>query len=119
MPSRQISNARRMRKAPASTERDLWRLLRGSKVGGLKFRRQAVIGPYIVDFACMRHRLVIEADGPFHNPEKDAERDAWLEGQGFRVIRMPNAEINRNFNVLIERILALTDAPLDPDYLEF
>jgi very-short-patch-repair endonuclease len=65
-----------MRKAPAATERLLWRLLRDKQVDGLKFRRQVPLGPYIADFACMRHRIVIEADGPFHDAEGDAKRDA-------------------------------------------
>ena len=59
----------------------------------MKFRRQAVIGAYVVDFVCMRHRLIVEADGPFHDAERDAVRDAWLVSQGFRVMRFANQQI--------------------------
>jgi very-short-patch-repair endonuclease len=102
-----------MRKAPAATERLLWRLLRDRRVDGLKFRRQVPIGPYIVDFACARHRIVIEADGPFHDQDRDFQRDAWLQGQGFKVIRLTNAEIAAEPEKLLQRLRDLTDAPLD------
>jgi len=102
-----------MRKEPVATERLLWRLLRDRRINGLKVRRQVPLGPYIVDFACMRHRIVIEADGPFHDPKKDAEHDAWLEQKGFRVIRLTNAEIVGEPDNLLQRLRALMDAPLD------
>ena len=85
--------AKRMRHAPAVYERKLWTLLRDRRLEGLKFRRQVVIGAYVADFICMRHRLIVEADGPFHDAERDAVRDAWLNGQGFRVLRFPNQQI--------------------------
>ncbi|WP_349312333.1 DUF559 domain-containing protein [Brevundimonas subvibrioides] len=69
----------------------MWALLRGRHLEGLKFQRQKVIGRYIVDFVCFRHRLIVEADGPQHDdPDADAARDAWLTAQGFRVLRFPN-----------------------------
>jgi len=82
------SLARHMRAAPTMAEAKLWELLRGRRFEGLKFRRQAPIGRYVADFVCYRHRLIIEADGPFH--DDDTERDAWLSGQGFRILRFPN-----------------------------
>ncbi len=89
------------------TERLLWKLLRHRRLEGLKFRRQVPIGRYVADFACFEHRLVIEADGPFHDPAKDAERDAWLRAQGFKTIRFKVAEIiTRPENVL----MAIIDA---------
>ena len=57
--------ARALRGAETYTERFLWKLLRGRRLEGFKFRRQVPIGPYVVDFLCLRHRLVVEADGPF------------------------------------------------------
>ena len=81
------SLARHMRRAPTSSEAKLWELLRGRRLEGLKFRRQAPVGRYVADFVCYRHRLIIEADGPFH--DDDAERDAWLSSQGFRIVRFP------------------------------
>jgi very-short-patch-repair endonuclease len=92
MPDRTAALAKRLRQAPAFTERALWKLLRDRRLEHLKFRRQVPIGPYVVDFLCLRHRLIVEADGPFHedNAAHDAERDAWLASQGFRVLRFAN-----------------------------
>ena len=91
---------------PTATERVLWDRLRQRKLGGLKFRRQARMGPYVLDFLCLRHRLVVEADGPFHDPERDAIRDAWLQAKGLRVLRFSNQEIHNSLDVVADRILA-------------
>ncbi|MDP2261304.1 MAG: DUF559 domain-containing protein [Caulobacter sp.] len=81
--------ARRLRKAMPLSEKKLWEALRKLDLG---IRRQAPIGRYIADFAHHGASLVIEVDGRRHDlPEaqlKDAERDAWLESQGYRVIRI-------------------------------
>ena len=63
MVDRTLAHARRMRKAPAATEQYLWKLLRDRRLAALKFRRQVPIGRYVADFACLRHRLIVEADG--------------------------------------------------------
>jgi len=97
--------ARALRQRTPATERLIWSLLRDRRLAGLKFRRQAVLGPYVVDFVCLRHRLVIEADGPFHNEIEDKARDAWLAAQGFRVLRLPNADIR---DKLVPMILEAT-----------
>lgn len=97
--------AKAMRRAPAVHERRLWALLRDRRLEGLKFRRQMVIGPYVADFVCLRHRLIVEADGPFHDPVRDAERDAWLTGQNFRVLRFPNGMIDHEGWRVIAAIL--------------
>ncbi len=99
-----------MRKAPTSAEALMWRFLRGRRLEGLKFRRQATVGPYIVDFVCLYHRLVVELDGPFHDPERDAVRDAFLNGQGFRVLRFANAEFQSRPELALEAILAALPA---------
>ena len=59
----------------------------------------------------MHHRLVIEADGPFHDPERDAVRDAWLAAKGFRVLRFPNTEIQLKDWQVIGRILEVVGTP--------
>jgi very-short-patch-repair endonuclease len=93
-PSLKLQFARQMRKEPVSTEEMLWKRLRDRRLDGLKFRRQVPIGRYIADFVCLRHRLIVEADGPHHeNSLTDIERDAWLASQGFRVLRFTNAQI--------------------------
>jgi very-short-patch-repair endonuclease len=86
--------ARTLRRTAPATERRLWAVLRNRRLAGLKFRRQVPIGAYVVDFLCLRHRLIVEADGPFHEPERDRLRDAWLRAQGFRVLRFGNREID-------------------------
>jgi very-short-patch-repair endonuclease len=64
------------------------------------------MGPYVVDYVCLSRRLVVEADGSFHDPEHDARRDAWLASQGFRVLRFGNGEINGNEVRVMAKILA-------------
>ena len=105
--------ARRLRAQPTACEAKLWSLLRGRQVAGLKFRRQARIGDYVADFVCLRHRLVIEADGPFHaeNAEHDARRDAWLRGEGYRVLRFSNHMIATDRGAVVGAILRAVEAP--------
>ncbi|WP_375291358.1 DUF559 domain-containing protein [Qipengyuania sp.] len=89
--------SKRNRRNPTDAERKLWSLLRGKRLGGWKFKRQEQIGDYIVDFVCFGARLIIEADGSQHaESSEDAMRTAWLEGQGFRVMRFWNNEILGN-----------------------
>jgi len=87
--------ARTLRKTLTDAERRLWIRLQRRQVEGCKFRRQAPIGPYIVDFLCLSHRLVIEVDGSQHawHASADAARTAWLESQGFAVLRFWNNQV--------------------------
>ena len=81
--------ARRMRIAPTTSEQVLWHAIRGQRLG-VAFRRQVVVGPYIVDFLAPRLRLVIEVDGGYHaaRGQADARRERWLVGAGYRVLRV-------------------------------
>jgi very-short-patch-repair endonuclease len=99
-----------MRRNPSVTERRLWRLLRDRKLEGLKFRRQVPIGPYFADFLCLSRRIIVEADGPLHDQEHDAERDAWLDSQRFLVLRFPNKMIAEKPQEVFEAILAAAKA---------
>src|SRR5581483_1370190 len=91
------SRARQLRKSMTDAERRLWSKLRGQQLAGLKFRRQAPIGPYIVDFVCLERKLVVEVDGGQHARDgTDDRRTAWLEREGYRVIRFWNNDILRN-----------------------
>ena len=76
--------ARQLRNQPTDPEKRLWWFLRAEKMG-CKFRRQAAIGPYIVDFVCFAKNLVIELDGPQHleaeAKEHNANRTAWLNSR--------------------------------------
>ena len=73
----------------------LWRALKGRGTGGLKFRRQQGIGPFILDFYCPEHRLGIEIDGESHNNkfESDEKRTAYLRGQGIIILRFSNQQV--------------------------
>ena len=101
-----VPNARNLRKNMTKEERHLWYdFLRAYPV---KFLRQKVIGNYIVDFYCAEAKLVIELDGSQHYEEAsvkhDAERSAYLEQYGIRVLRIPNNEVNKNFSGTCEYI---------------
>lgn len=89
--------AKRGRKNQTDAERKLWSILRSHRLQGWKFKRQEQLGDYIVDFACFSARLIVEADGSQHaeNPD-DLIRTAWLEGEGFRVLRFWNNDILLN-----------------------
>jgi very-short-patch-repair endonuclease len=97
-----------MRREPTFTERALWTLLRNRRLAGLKFRRQVPIGDYVVDFLCFSHHLVVEADGPMHDPHRDAVRDAWLRSKGLRVLRFPNGQITLYPDSVLDEICKAT-----------
>ena len=92
------SRAKELRNNPTEAERILWQHLRLRQLGGYKFRRQQPLGNYIVDFVCLGKRLVVEVDGRQHNSQHsyDERCDAWLEQQGFRVLRFWNNEVLYN-----------------------
>ena len=89
MKSQQITKARELRRDTSKPERICWELIRAHRFDGFKFRRQHPIGPYFADFACPARRLVIEIDGEQHafQVDADARRTAFMEGQGWRVLR--------------------------------
>ncbi|BCB20473.1 DUF559 domain-containing protein [Bosea sp. ANAM02] len=96
LPAQEVlkERARAMRHEPTEAERTLWLLLRDRRFSGFKFRRQVQIGRYIADFVCPAKRLIVEVDGGQHAESTyDAEHDAWLTAQGFRVRRFWNADI--------------------------
>ena len=87
--------AREMRHAPVSAEKLFWNEVRDRRLGGHKFRRQYLIGPFVVDFVCVEKKLIVELDGVLHadRPNYDKERDEFLEAQGYRVMRFRNEEL--------------------------
>ena len=94
IPASAKQRARAMRASPTDAERQLWYALRDRRMQTLKFRRQAPIGPYIIVFLCVAHRLVVEADGSQHaESRRDAVRDAWLLQQGYTVLRFSNRDV--------------------------
>lgn len=105
--------AKRMRREPTEAEAKLWSMLRAGRLGGLKFKRQEQLGDYIVDFVCFGSRLIIEADGSQHAENaSDAARDAWMQAQGFRVIRFWNNDILENPEGVASVILDAAQPPL-------
>jgi len=106
--------ARKLRGTSTDAEMLLWRHLRNRHMAGYKFRRQDVIGPYIVDFVCLDAGLIIEADGGQHLEQRhrDRERTAFLESRGYKVIRFWNNEILCDIESVLEQIHAcLIDIP--------
>jgi very-short-patch-repair endonuclease len=106
--NRRLDARRSQRQMASRIERSLWEALRGRRFRGLKFRRQHSIGPYIADFYCDQLKLVVEADGAIHNgPDQsmhDIKRDAWMERQGFTVVRLPEDEIISAMPLALARI---------------
>jgi len=100
--------AKKLRANTTPHERILWRALKELPMDGSHFRRQAPIGPYVVDFFCPAKRLIVELDGGHHNEDETAERDRprqqWLENEGYRVIRFWNSEIASDLTAVLERI---------------
>jgi very-short-patch-repair endonuclease len=90
-----------------AAEQRMWSRLRAHRFQGLKFRRQHAIGNYIVDFVCLKARLVIEIDGATHGDDRevpDAARTAWLERQGLRVLRFWNDDVLSDTDAVMESI---------------
>jgi very-short-patch-repair endonuclease len=83
-----------MRHYPVSTEDLFWSFVRNRQLGGHKFKRQVLIDPYIADFVCAKGMLIVELDGPLHarRADYDAARDAYLQAQGYDVLRFTNED---------------------------
>ncbi|WP_265937152.1 endonuclease domain-containing protein [Acinetobacter sp. WCHAc060025] len=98
--------AKSMRQTATDAENLMWQLLRNKRFMNLKFRRQHVIAPYIVDFFCHEIGLVIELDGSQHGTddaiEYDAERTQFLEALGLKVVRYWNHEVLGRTDVVLE-----------------
>lgn len=100
-----LEQARELRRNMTDAEKCLWRAMRGTTLG-VRFRRQAPIGPFIVDFVCLEKKLVVEVDGGQHaDSALDRNRDAWLEREGFRVLRFWNHEVLGQLNAVLETIM--------------
>ncbi len=98
--------AKRLRREMTEEEKTLWQNLRANRLGGFHFRRQQIIGKYIVDFYCHAASLVIELDGEIHKQQvaRDAEREKELIGHGLLVLRFKNVEINQSLQQVLAHI---------------
>jgi very-short-patch-repair endonuclease len=104
--------AAEMRRTPTEPEKRLWRCLSNSQTGDHKFRRQAVVGPFIADFLCPQLALIVEVDGDSHDEGKDRLRDDWLGEHGYRVVRFTNLEVMSNIAGVVDVIVStLSHAP--------
>ena len=105
------SNARQLRKNPTEAEQALWKHLRLCQLGEYKFRRQQPIGWYIVDFVNFEKRVVIELDGGQHSQQVDydAERTAWLNAQGYLVLRFWNNQVMKEVEAVKAAILQVLE----------
>src|SRR5262249_54789743 len=109
-----------LRKKEVPAEQLLWRALRNRALGGLKFRRQHPIGPYVVDFACVLCKVAVEAEGESHLSSRrhDQKRTAFLESAGWRVLRYWNTEIFGELAAVKEAIyrkcVARSNSPPSP-----
>ncbi len=105
-PSDIIDRARDLRREMSLPEVQLWQALRGEKLGGLKFRRQHPIAPYVLDFYCAGARLAVEIDGESHEGRgaQDARRDAFLLDQGIRTLRIPARDVLNDLTAVTDHI---------------
>src|ERR1700704_2648258 len=103
-----LNRAQALRSDMTNGEKLLWSRLRAHRTDGRKFRRQHVIGSYIVDFVCLKARLIVEVDGDSHFEDgrqaADAVRDAHLASEGFKVLRFGNHEVLANISGVAEAI---------------
>ncbi|HSF86166.1 MAG TPA: DUF559 domain-containing protein [Acidimicrobiia bacterium] len=105
--------ARRLRRSMTPAEVAVWNRLRRRQLG-VRFRRQHPIGPYIVDFACVSARLVVELDGEPHAQDDggyDLSRSAYLEARGYRVVRFENDWVFEDLDGVIAMISAVVRFP--------
>ena len=90
-------------------EARLWQALKGRQLGGLKFRRQHPIGPYVLDFYCAEAKLAVEVDGVGHfeaeHSLRDRTRDDWLQRQGLAVLRIAAEDVRTNLDGVAGQIL--------------
>ncbi len=100
------ARARQLRDA-TNAEQALWRHMRDRQLGGHRFRRQQPLGQYIVDFVCLDRRLIVEVDGGHHVEQvgRDEQRTAWLDSQGFRVLRFWNNQVLTEIEGITQAIM--------------
>ena len=109
--SRTRDFARGQRDEPTRAEALFWQAVRNRRFMALKFKRQMAIGPFIADFCCFKHKLVIELDGETHESlearTRDVIRTAFLKGEGYRVLRFPNERVLGNFEFVLREVASV------------
>ena len=120
IPPRQASFAKAMRQDMTEPERKLWKALRlRVPVAGTHFRRQVSLGPYIADFCSYGAKIVIEVDGDQHGTveigKQDAIRTAFMEAQGYRVLRFSNRDVMLHIDIVLDTIAAALSSTPTPN----
>lgn len=93
-----------LRRERTDAEDKVWQALRNRQLDGFKFRFQASIYPYVADFLCVDAGLIVEIDGGQHDQDKDARRTAFLQAEGYRVVRFWNHDVVENSDGVIEAV---------------
>jgi very-short-patch-repair endonuclease len=103
-----LSRAKRLRRRMTEAEKKLWYRIRLGQLEGHQFRKQVPVDPYILDFACLRKRLVLEIDGGQHAEISKAEdvRNRFLRREGYSVVRYWNTEVMQNIDGVLFDLLA-------------
>ncbi len=108
MQSDKKSFIKELRSNQTRAEKILWYHLRSRRLAGVKFRRQHLIGKYIVDFISLERKLIAELDGALHKDniqkQKDRVRTAWLAKEGYRVLRFWNYDVLKRIDKVLMRI---------------
>ncbi|TWD54239.1 very-short-patch-repair endonuclease [Agrobacterium vitis] len=113
------TRAKALRRELTKAEQEMWNLLRDFRPRGARFRRETPIGPYIADFAWLSAKIIIEVDGHSHETDDgkrhDEQRDAWLQSQGFNVLRFDNDQVLDNPDYLFVTLEAVLSRFLKPE----
>src|SRR5262249_13892305 len=100
--------ARALRREQTDAESRLWQGLRARQIEHAKFRRQQPIGPFIADFCCLEHGLIVELDGSQHadadRARSDVRRTRFLAEHGYHVLRFWNGDVLKNTDAVVEQI---------------
>ena len=114
-PALATHRARALRRDMTDVERWLWGKLRDRRLGGHKFVRQMPVGPFFADFGCRGAKLIVELDGSQHVGSRgDQQRDTFLVGQGYSVLRFWNHEVANGIADVCETVLAAVEGRLAP-----
>jgi very-short-patch-repair endonuclease len=111
--SQTLDRARILRRNETAAEIKLWEALRAKRLHGFKFVRQLPIGPYVADFACRSRKLIVEVDGATHGEDRqiahDSRRTTFLQGEGWGVMRVSNADVFENLTDVCDCILLMLE----------
>ena len=114
--SSSLQRRRALRHGSTKPEQLIWSAVRHRRLGGLKFRRQHPVGPFIVDFCCVEKAVIVEIDGAYHDyvQAEDIARQNYLESLGYNVIRFTNDEVLSDFVAVIEGLAARLGVEVPP-----